>query len=683
VSTTIEPLGAALAAKARPSLARATLQGVVLCAAYYLGTLLGYVALFPSSYISVIWPPNAVLVAALLLSPTRRWVWILLIVLPVHELAQLRNDVGLATATVYYVFDCILVTTTALAMRRFGLDDLTLRDLRKTLTFLAVATSAAAIGSLAWSPLIVGLWAGGEMWSAWSLVFLSNLLPFVVALPSLVPAANRGIRIVKGTPPERYVEFSALIAGLLAAGLGIFGFETPAVAKLPALLYLPLPFLLWAAVRFGSAGLSVAFSIFTLIVVMNAVGGTGPFVMQSAAGNVLWIQAFLLALYVPLLVLAAEVQERADKEKALKASETRYRAVVEDQSELICRFLPDGTYTFVNDAYCRYFGTSREELIGRSFWRFIPPQEHQAGRDFLASITPEHPIGTREHEVIHSSGELRWQQWMDRGLFDEHGRIIEYQAVGRDITERKHLEDAMRGLAHAERLALVGELTGSIVHEIAQPLTAILANAEAAGLELRSRSPSLDEVRTMLNDIRLDDQRAAEILKRMRSWLRKREPVMSTFRVDELVADVFALVRAEARQRRVTLEAASGPTVEIHGDRVQLQQVLLNLILNGMDAMADAPEEQRRLVVSFYRDSGERVSVSVRDRGHGIPADRLLHVFESFYTTKAQGMGLGLAIARSIVELHGGEIWAENNPAGGATLRFTLPNAAAEAARGD
>ena len=236
--------------------------------------------------------------------------------------------------------------------------------------------------------------------------------------------------------------------GLLGCGIVIFGLKLQAVGKLPALLYAPLPFLLWAAVRFGPGGLSFSYLIFALMAIFSAIAGHGPFITQSATDNVLWLQIFLLAVYLPLLVLASVVEERRTKEQALRFSEARYRAVVEDQTELICRFLPDGTYTFVNDAYCRYFQRSREELLGYSFWSFIPPEGHGAARQFLASITPEHAIATREHEVLAPDGEIRWQQWRDRGFFDDQGRVVEYQAVGRDITDRKHAEDKSSELLH-------------------------------------------------------------------------------------------------------------------------------------------------------------------------------------------------------------------------------------------
>jgi PAS domain S-box-containing protein len=649
-------------------------RGLAVCFAYYFGSLLGYALIVPSSYVSIVWPPSTILLVALLLSHWRQWPWLLLIVFPVHALAQAQAGVTFLVAALYYVFDCALLLLTAAALRRFGLGDLALADLRRVLRFIVLTTIAVAVGSLVWSPLILLLWIGGDLWHGWSLVFLSNLLPFLIATPALVTGLSRGAEIGRKASARQYTEFALLTSGLLLCGILVFGLAPRAVSHLPALFYAPLPFLLWSAVRFGPAGLSLSFTIFALMAMFNAVAGEGPFVTQSAGESVLRLQIFLLALYVPLLVLASVVEERRAKEQALRASEARYRAVVEDQTELICRFLPDGTYTFVNDAYCRYFQRSREDLLGRTFWTFIPPEGHQDAREFLASITRAQPLASREHEVLTPDGELRWQQWRDRGFFDGEGRIIEYQAVGRDITERKHAEEAMQSLAHAGRLALVGELTGSIAHEINQPLGAILCNAKAAELLLQSESPSLEEVRKILADIRNDDLRAGEVIQRIRTLLRKRELEMLPLDLNEIAGEVVRLGAGDARRRNVALETDfAGDLGAIRGDRIQLQQVLLNLILNGLDAMEDTPVPERRIVVRTHGDGDRWVKMSVSDGGHGIPPDRLPRIFESFYTTKEHGMGLGLAIARSIIEVHGGRVWASNNLGGGATFTVALP----------
>jgi PAS domain S-box-containing protein len=654
------------------------LRGLVLCATYYLGVVLGFLFMFPGSYISVMWLPNTFLLAALLLSPPRHWAWLLLLAFPVHLLALAQQGTSAIEATLYYVFDCALVLATTSAMRHLGLKDLALCDLRETILYLAVATGAVAAGSLMWSPLIVSLWKGGDLWSQWGLVFLSNLLPFLIALPCIMSALLRGEQIIRSASAAQVVEFTLLILGLVACGMVVFGLQARMAGHPTALAYAPLPFLLLASVRFGPAGLSFSFLAFALIAIFYTLAGHGPLITQSQGETVLWVQIFLLALYVPLLVLAALVEERRVKGAALTASEARYRSVVEDQTELICRFLPDGTYTFVNGAYCRYFQRRPEELLGKTFWSFIPEEFHSTSRAFLAGITPEQPVATIEHEVLAPGGEVRWQQWRDRGFFDAKGRLIDYQAVGRDITDRKRAEVAMQNLAHAARLAVVGELTGSIAHEINQPLGAILNNAEAAEMLLEAPEPHMAEVRNILADIRKDDLRASEVIRRVRGLLRKREPQMLPIDINEVADEVVHLVSADARQRKVEIACQYATDLPaLRGDRVHLQQVLLNLIINGLDAMADTPEPRRRIVVRTEAD-GSGVGVRVIDAGHGIPPDKLRAAFESFFTTKEHGMGLGLSIARSIVELHGGRIWASNNVEGGATLTFTLPAPGAE-----
>ena len=657
------------------------LRALTVAVAYYIAVLLGQALVFPASFLSIAWPPNTILLAALLLLPRVQWPWLLLIILPVHVLAYQQFDASLKITGLFYTYDVVLVVLTAGTLRRLGVGDLALSDLRAALIFIGVTPLAVALGSLVWSPLIVSLWVGGDPWRAWSTIFLSNFIPFLIATPAIVLGASRGVDLIKNASLERSTEFSLLTVGLFACAIGVFGLAPQAVGGIPALFYTPLPFLLWAAVRFGPAGVSFSFLIFALMAMFNAIAGYGPFVSQASGDNVVRLQIFLLALYVPLLVLASVVEERRGKEDALKRSEARYRAVVEDQTELICRFLPDGTYTFVNGAYCRYFQRTPDELLGKTFWEFIPAEAHAAARQFLASITPEQPVGTIEHEVIAPGGEVRWQQWTDHGFFDDQGEIVDYQAVGRDITQRKRLEEATLRLAHGGRLAVVGELTASIAHEISQPLTAIMSNAVAAQRLLESASPRLVEVREILADIYADDQRASEVIRRIRALLHRREISLVPLDLNEVADEVVRLVTNDARRRKVAVDTAFEPELRpIRGDRIHLQQVFLNLLLNAMDAMDEAPHSERRITVRTARQGDQAVLVSVIDTGHGIPADKLPSVFDSFFTTKEHGMGLGLAIARSIIEVHGGRIRACNNSTGGATFTFTLPATAPHAA---
>jgi PAS domain S-box-containing protein len=385
----------------------------------------------------------------------------LIVTFPVHLFAQSTMfDASWSAASIRYVSDCIIACLTAAALRRFELSNLVLNNLGRTLIFAGVTSGSVALASLLaqWNSF---LWSGGRLWPSWSLLFLSNFLPFLIATPCLVIGLSRGFELVHKVPVARWVEFVFLAAILLVGGTTVFGVVPQAIGSVPALFFLPLPFLLWAAVRFGAGGLSFNFVIFSLMAIFNTVGGLGPFVTQSAADSVFRLQVFLLSLYVPLLVLASVVEDHRMKEGALKRSEARYRAIVEDQTELICRFRPDGTYTFVNDAYGQYFGRRPEELLGQTFWQFIPSDGHQAARDFLASFTPEHSVSSREHEVLVPGGEMRWQQWRDRAFFDAAGRVVEFQAVGRDITERKQAEAALR--ESEERFRVLADLAPVMV----------------------------------------------------------------------------------------------------------------------------------------------------------------------------------------------------------------------------
>ena len=229
-------------------------------------------------------------------------------------------------------------------------------------------------------------------------------------------------------------------------------------------------------------------------------------------------------------------------------------------------------------------------------------------------------------------------------------------------------------LAHVTRVSTVGELTTSVAHELNQPLGAILSNAEAAEMFLAANPPALDEVRDILADIRKDDQRASEVIRRMRSLLRKQELAPKSIEINEAVEEVLRLLSIDASARKVAInfERTTG-LPRVWCDPVHFQQVVLNLVLNGMEAMAGLPEEKRQVVVRTGPANNGTVKIAVADLGPGIPVDSLPKLFEHFFTTKKDGMGMGLSIARTIVEAHHGQIWAENNSEMGATFYFTVP----------
>jgi len=252
-------------------------------------------------------------------------------------------------------------------------------------------------------------------------------------------------------------------------------------------------------------------------------------------------------------------------------------------------------------------------------------------------------------------------------LVQRHRRVRAELAVQRQRGE----------LFHATRLATMGELTASIAHEVNQPLGAILANVDAAEMLLDSDTMDPGVLRQILADVRRDDLRASDVIRRLRALLAKHETAREPLDVNETVTEVQQLLAAETRRRGVEIEIALDAALpNVFGDRVQLQQVLLNLIVNAIDAVADMPAGRRRVTVRTRHTTDGEVVVAVADRGPGISAEQLTRLFESFFTTKPRGMGLGLSIARTIVEAHGGRIWAESDGSSGATLTFTLPAAA-------
>ncbi len=231
----------------------------------------------------------------------------------------------------------------------------------------------------------------------------------------------------------------------------------------------------------------------------------------------------------------------------------------------------------------------------------------------------------------------------------------------------------MAELAHINRFSTAGELTASIAHEINQPLGAILANAETAQSILTSSRPDLAELNSIVDDIIHDDRRASEVIRRMRSLLRKTPFETKNFDFNGLVQETVEFLAALAVARKVELGSSLTPVaLPVTGDRIQLQQVILNLVVNAIDAMADTLGDSRKISLWTSR-SDDFAELSISDKGPGIPEDRLKKVFEPFFTSKAEGMGMGLSIARSIVEAHNGRVWAENSPGGGAVFRIRLP----------
>jgi two-component system, LuxR family, sensor kinase FixL len=287
-----------------------------------------------------------------------------------------------------------------------------------------------------------------------------------------------------------------------------------------------------------------------------------------------------------------------------------------------------------------------------------------------------------DYRIVMPDGGIRWFRVLAKAFKTPSGEPERMAGVSLDITERKQADQNIaqqRGeLAHIARVFTMSQLSSSLAHELNQPLGAILRNAEAAELLLQDASPDLDEVRAILGDIRKDDQRAGNVIDRLRALLKRRSLESEALNIDKLIDEVTTLVRFDAAARGVKLEMNVPSNLPpVRGDRVQLQQVLLNLILNGMDAVSERPNSERHVTIGARLDGDGMIEVVVSDSGQGVPPGTIDRLFEPFFTTKPHGMGMGLAISRTIVEAHGGRVRVENNSDCGATFRFTLPAAEA------
>lgn len=325
------------------------------------------------------------------------------------------------------------------------------------------------------------------------------------------------------------------------------------------------------------------------------------------------------------------------------------------------------------------FGISADEKVNLPrFLNLVHPEHQSLVQSAIKKSLNQGEDYEAEYRVLVSENKARWISARGRIEFDLNHKPATMSGVVVDITDRRQAElelQQMRGqLAHAGRVSVLGQLAAAMAHELNQPLGAILRNAEAAELFLNQNPPAFDEVRDIVADIRRDDQRAAAVIDGMRSLLQQRHLQRQALNLHDLASEVVALTRSEANVRRVeiTMEIPRDlPAVK--GDRIHLQQVLLNLIVNAMDALEEVEFEKRRITVNAQNDGENMIRVEISDSGHGIPADKLPRLFHPFFTTKSDGMGMGLSISRTIIDSHGGRIWAENRSDGGARFCFTLP----------
>jgi PAS domain S-box-containing protein len=379
------------------------------------------------------------------------------------------------------------------------------------------------------------------------------------------------------------------------------------------------------------------------------------------------------------VVFVLDLTERKRAEQALRESEAKFRSAMDGIPGFVGIMAPDGELETVNRRLIEYFGRSVEELKNWGTSDAVHPEDLprilQHFKRSIADGTPFH----YELRLRRFDGEHRWFENRGAPIRDDSGRILRWYTLLTDIEDRTRalarLDQMQSDFAHVNRVSMMGELAASLSHEIAQPIASARNNARAAQNFLDLQPPKLDEVREALGCAVGDTDRAGAIVDRIRDHIKKAPPRKERFDLNSAIIEVIALARSAIAKNGVSVQTqlAEG-LLPIRGDRVQLQQVILNLLLNACEAMGASNVGPRELLISAEQDD-TCVHVAVRDRGPGIDPSHLACVFDAFYTTKSRGVGMGLSICRSIIDAHGGRLWAEANEPRGAVFRFTLPGA--------
>jgi two-component system sensor histidine kinase DctS len=398
--------------------------------------------------------------------------------------------------------------------------------------------------------------------------------------------------------------------------------------------------------------------------------------------NVLTAAILTLALAVlwNVWALRRHVRRRLATEEALRA-EHAFRKAMEDSLHTGMRAVDlEGRIVYVNPAFCNMVGYPAEQLIGsrspRPYW---PAEDRARNEELLREARKPGARGAVEMRYVRPDGVRLEVLLYEAPLIDAEGRQTGWMGSILDITERKRARELVRQqqekLAATARLVTVGELASTMAHELNQPLSAI-ASYVTGCLNLLGAAAARSDLEEALRKTAQQAQRAGRIIRRVHDFVRKREPTRVPLRMNAVLEDAVGFAEADARRRRVRLDVAlAEDDPELLGDPVLLQQVVLNLLRNAMDAMAATPEPARQIRVES-RGGAAGVTVSIVDRGPGIPEEVREHLFQAFFTTKSEGMGMGLNICRSILELHGGRVWAEPNPGGGTVFSFSIPSAA-------
>jgi len=659
-----------------------TVRNVLIVAiAYYLGAEIAFlIGTLSDRIFAPFWPPNIVLFCALLIAPPRQWWIYIAAALPAHILAELRVGMPVPQLIVAFATNCLVSIANAFAVQRLMVEPPWFGTIRKTIIYVLI-TAFLSPAFCALGGAFVQILGGGSLedyglfWARW---YASNALGSLTLGPIAMICIESTTR-PRLAPAGRAVE-AAIVAALLIAACVVAFEDLPSIATgyLPLLLYLPLPIIVWAAVRFGAKGASGAVFVISVALIWRTLNGPSLFDVGSPETNVFGMQLFLIGLSPPILLLGAAIEETRRAERTTRESEERISFAAASSNVGLWQY-EFATGTFWATDYCRpLFGLSPSEplTLDGLVSRIHPNDSPTASAALASAISRAIPLDVEFR--VQDGDEVRWISVQARPVAGDDGKPTAMSGAFGDVTSRKLTEadaDVQRQeIAHLMRVSMLGELSGGLAHELTQPLTAILSNAQAGKLLLAKGNKSLSEIGNIFDDIIAEDERAGEVINRLRGMLKKGDVKHETIDMNDLIASTLRLLHSELIDRRMSVSFDNVPNLPaVHGDPVQLQQTLLNLLMNAMDATENVPPARRRISVSAATTDDGGVEVHIYDRGTGLPPSREHKVFEPFFTTKERGLGLGLSICTSIVKLHGGTLSLQNNVREGASAVFRLP----------
>ncbi|HEY7237477.1 MAG TPA: ATP-binding protein [Gemmatimonadaceae bacterium] len=654
-----------------------------------LGNAIGAAMRYPEIGSAVLFPPYAALTAALVVSSRRHWVWFILVGDLTHFVAH-WPQFSVSWILFADVANICRALTAAVLLRWLFRDALKLDGIVDLLRFVASAVVIApAVGATIGAANVV-LHGGSDSylppWGAW---FTSNALTGLTMLPAFL------LTVVNGPPwrghwtRSRVIEVVVLGAVLAATCTGALMLRGDSRWQLALILYAPLPVLIWTALRFECVGASYALTAVAFTAIWAADRRIGPFLTAPPDEYVLDLQLFVGLTSLTVLCIAAVSSAR-------NAAFHLHRALMASVHDHVAILDARGVVVEVNEAWRRFAETpniapSQRVVEGDDYiaaCRAAVDDDDRIGQQGLIGVLSVLNGDRKRYEIEYDdswTGTPHRYSFSIEALESPDGGAI---AQRRDVTARRReqleMEEQRRELSHLARVSALGQLSGALAHELNQPLASIGSNAEAARILLKRRPLDNGEIDNILRDILSENQRAAEVIRRLRALLRRGETRLQPLNATELISEVLELAHAELITRRVTATSVIAPNLPpVLGDRVQLQQVLLNLILNACEAMRSTRPSDRRLVLLVNAGAPGQIQVSIRDCGTGISPELIERLFEPFVTTKPEGLGLGLSISRTIVAAHGGRVWAENNADGGATLHFVLSAAVPEATAGE